>query len=64
MKSITGSHSPIVYIPYEQAYAPGFEDMKRRVPDISRIGSLLGWQPTRSLDDILRAVVLYQQSQK
>lgn len=64
VKSITGSHSPIVYIPYEQAYAPGFEDMKRRVPDISRIGSLLGWQPTRSLDDILRAVVLYQQSQK
>jgi UDP-glucose 4-epimerase len=44
-------------IPYEEAYAEGFEDMERRVPDISRIHGLTGWQPTRSLDGILEDVV-------
>lgn len=39
------SESPVVMIPYEQAYAPGFEDMQRRVPDISRIQALIGWNP-------------------
>jgi len=40
-----GSSSDIVKIPYDQAYAPGFEDMQRRVPDISRIGELVAWTP-------------------
>lgn len=52
------AHSPgsskIEFIPYSQAYAAGFEDMQRRVPDISKIRALTGWQPTLSLDDILR----------
>ena len=53
IKKLTGSNSKIVLVPYEQAYGPGFDDMKRRVPDISRAGELLGWQPTRTLDDII-----------
>ena len=39
------SSSEIIKIPYDQAYAPGFEDMQRRVPDISRIAGLVGWAP-------------------
>lgn len=45
------------YIPYSEAYAPGFEDIRRRVPDIGKINRLLGWQPHRTLDTILRDVV-------
>ncbi len=47
----------IVYTPYDQAYAVGFEDMQRRVPDISRVHALTGWQPRRSLDEILHDVI-------
>ncbi len=59
IKALTNSTSPIVKIPYDQAYAPGFEDMRRRVPDISRVNGLVSWQPTRSLDDILTSVIEY-----
>jgi UDP-glucose 4-epimerase len=47
------SRSQIELIPYEEAYGEGFEDMRRRVPDISRIRALTGWSPRRSLDDII-----------
>ncbi len=47
----------ITLIPYEQAYAAGFDDMRRRVPDTARIRALLGWQPQYTLDDILRDVI-------
>ena len=47
------SRSLIELVPYEEAYAEGFEDMRRRVPDISRIRALTGWSPQRSLDDII-----------
>ena len=60
IRAKAGSRSTILSVPYEKAYAPGFEDMMRRVPDASRIQSLLGWQPTRSLDDILHSVILDQ----
>ena len=53
VKVVTGSCSEIVHIPYTEAYALGFEDMHRRVPDTSRIQALLGWQPRLSLDQIL-----------
>ncbi len=56
VRMITGSHSTIQLIPYDQAYAPGFEDMRRRVPDITRIHSLIGWRPQRDLDAILADV--------
>ena len=57
--SITGSHSEIICVPYELAYGEGFEDMPRRVPDISKIGKLIGYRPTKSLDQILQWVVDY-----
>ena len=54
--TVTGSRSPVELIPYEEAYAPGFEDMQRRVPNTDRIKALLGWQPSRSLRETLIAV--------
>ena len=57
IKAATGSASPIKLIPYDQAYEAGFEDMPRRVPDISKIQKLVGYQPTLGLDDILRKVI-------
>ncbi len=47
----------IVRIPYEQAYAAGFDDMRRRVPDTSRLRALTNWQPQHDLEDILRDVI-------
>jgi UDP-glucose 4-epimerase len=59
----TGSGSEIVHIPYDEAYEEGFEDMPRRVPDISKIRTAIGWEPTRTLDDVLTDVVRYQQEE-
>ncbi len=55
----TGSSSRIDKIPYEEAYEKGFEDMRRRVPDTTKIESLIGWQPTRTLDQIIQEVSLH-----
>jgi UDP-glucose 4-epimerase len=52
----TNSNSTIEYIPYEKAYAPGFEDMQRRVPDISKIKEVIAWQPQRDLTQIISDV--------
>jgi UDP-glucose 4-epimerase len=57
IKTMSGSHSEIVLIPYDRAYEVGFEDMPRRVPDISKIHDLVGFQPTVGLDEILRLVI-------
>ena len=57
IKKMTGSQSPIVTIPYDQAYEEGFEDMPRRVPDISKIRALVGYEPTVELDEILTRVI-------
>jgi UDP-glucose 4-epimerase len=59
VKRLTQSDSLIHYVPYEQAYEAGFEDMPRRVPDISKIKALIGFQPTLELDDIIRSVIEY-----
>jgi UDP-glucose 4-epimerase len=56
IKALTKSRSEIVHVPYAEAYAPGFEDMARRVPDISRVKALLGWSPRRPLSETLEAV--------
>lgn len=53
----TGSRSEIKTIPYEEAYPAGFEDMQRRVPDLTRASSMIGFNPGRSLDDILQDVM-------
>jgi UDP-glucose 4-epimerase len=60
VKQMTGSASPIVTIPYDQAYEEGFEDMLRRVPDISKAARLIGFAPTRRLDDILTDVIAHE----
>jgi UDP-glucose 4-epimerase len=52
----TKSTSIINYIPYSEAYPAGFEDMQRRVPDISKIKNSIGWQPTHTLDSIIDSV--------
>lgn len=53
IKKLTGSRSEIRMIPYSEAYTVGFEDMVRRVPDLSKIHRLIGYKPTRDLDRIL-----------
>jgi UDP-glucose 4-epimerase len=50
---LAGSTSGISLIPYDEAYEEGFEDMHRRIPDIEKVGSMIGWQPARRLDDIV-----------
>lgn len=63
IRELTGSASEIVRVPYDQAYEAGFEDMPRRVPDISKIRSLVGYQPTVALDEILTRVIEYFRNQ-
>jgi UDP-glucose 4-epimerase len=58
----TGSSVGIQYIPYQQAYGPGFEDMQRRVPNLKKANESFGYRPTRSLNDILTAVISYMRS--
>ena len=58
--AVTGSSSTITYVPYESAYGAGFEDMQRRVPDCTRARQLIGFQPSRSLADIIQAVAAHQ----
>jgi UDP-glucose 4-epimerase len=54
---LTGSDSEISMIPYNEAYGEGFEDMYRRVPDIAKVHELIGWAPTRTLEDIVADVI-------
>jgi UDP-glucose 4-epimerase len=57
VKALTKSASPIVNIPYDQAYESGFEDMPRRVPDLAKIRALIGYEPRVTLDETLRLVI-------
>ena len=59
VKTLTGSTSSIVTIPYDEAYEAGFADMPRRVPDITKIHDLVGYQPKVHLDEILATVIAY-----
>jgi UDP-glucose 4-epimerase len=59
IKALTDSSSEIVHVPYSEAYEEGFEDMPRRVPDISKVAALVGFQPDTRLDDILRSVIAF-----
>ncbi len=54
--AMTGSSSEIRFVPYEEVYGDGFEDMQRRVPSLEKAGRLLGYKPTRTLDDIINDV--------
>ena len=64
VKELTQSESEIVFVPYDEAYEEGFEDMPRRVPDISKIHNLVGFQPQMSLDGILETVIDYQSGRR
>ena len=59
VKTLTSSQSLIQYVPYDQAYEAGFEDMPRRVPDISKVNALIGFRPKLELDDIIKSVIEY-----
>jgi UDP-glucose 4-epimerase len=59
IKAMTGSTSEIITIPYDQAYEAGFEDMPRRVPDITKIRRLVGYEPKVQLDETLTRVIDY-----
>jgi UDP-glucose 4-epimerase len=60
VKKLTQSKSEIVFLPYDEAYEEGFEDMPRRVPDITKIDSLIGFKPEMKLDGILNSVIDFQ----
>ncbi len=59
---LTSSRSVIEHLPYDQAYAPGFEDMRRRVPSIMKINRMIGYQPMYRLEDTLKRVIEYESS--
>ena len=62
--NLTGSRSEITYVPYDEAYAPGFEDMQRRVPSIERISRLIGFAPRYTLKDTLGRVIEYERNDR
>jgi UDP-glucose 4-epimerase len=59
VRDLSGSTSTIKYVPYEEAYDSGFEDMPRRVPDLTKIRRMIGYEPKYSLNDILVQVIDY-----
>jgi UDP-glucose 4-epimerase len=59
VKARAGSNSEIVLVPYDKAYEEGFEDMHRRVPDLSKLRALTGYEPRVHLDEILDRVIAY-----
>jgi UDP-glucose 4-epimerase len=62
VKAILQSPSPIVHVPYGDAYEEGFEDMRKRAPDIRKVQQLIGYEPKRSLEDVIWDVAEYQKS--
>jgi nucleoside-diphosphate-sugar epimerase len=63
VKQQTASSSEIVFVPYAEAYEAGFEDMPRRIPDITKVNALVGFRPEMPLEGILREVIAYQRGQ-
>src|SRR5258707_526957 len=63
VKELTNSESEIVLVPYDEAYEEGFEDMPRRVPDISKVNEQVGFKPEMKLDGILRSVIDFHSGQ-
>lgn len=64
IKNLTDSQAEIIHIPYDKAYREGFEDFKRRVPDLSKVKKLVGYDPKNSLEDSLKKIIEYQKNQK
>ena len=59
VKNMTSSHSVIDHVPYEKAYGPGFEDMRRRCPNINKIRELIGFEPKYDLEAMIQGVIDY-----
>jgi UDP-glucose 4-epimerase len=57
VRELSASRSPIRFVPYDQAYESGFEDMPRRLPDLTKVKALIGYEPRHGLDDILTHVI-------
>jgi len=64
VKELAQSESEIVFVPYDEAYEEGFEDMPRRIPNVGKINSLVGFSPAMNLDGILRTVIEYHTGQE
>ena len=60
VRKLTASDSEIIFVPYDEAYEEGFEDMPRRVPDITKVNKLVGFRPDMSLDGILESVINFE----
>jgi len=63
VKELTNSESEIVFVPYDEAYEEGFEDMPRRIPDIAKVSRLVGFRPEMGLDGILNSVIDFHTGQ-
>jgi UDP-glucose 4-epimerase len=63
VKELTNSKSEITFVPYDEAYEAGFEDMPRRIPDISKVNGRVGFQPEKSLEGILDSVIEFHSEQ-
>jgi len=64
VKSLTGSASPIEFVPYDKAYEEGFEDMPRRVPDLTKVTQLVGYEPKVQLNEIITKVIDYFRTER
>jgi UDP-glucose 4-epimerase len=64
VKELAGSESEIVFVPYDEAYEEGFEDMPRRIPDIGKVNGLVGFRPEMNLDGILKSVIDFHSGQQ
>jgi UDP-glucose 4-epimerase len=64
VKAMTGSGSEIRFIPYEEAFHQQFDDMRRRVPSLDKIGKQVGYRPKTSLDQTLQAIIQYFRSER
>jgi nucleoside-diphosphate-sugar epimerase len=63
VRSMARSASPIRFVPYDQAYEEGFEDMPRRVPDIAKLKQLIDFRPAQSIEDIVASIIEYQRAE-
>ena len=64
VRTLTGSASEIVHVPYGEVFGSGFEDMRRRTPDVRKLEATVGYRPTHATDDILREVIAYARAQE
>ena len=64
VRDLLESPSPIEYVPYEEAYEEGFEDMRRRVPDIRKIRTLVGYEPRLTLNNVIYDVAEHRRRQQ